>query len=432
MSSLTFPASWRQRAARLLDCHPGEGRRLSWAFAGFFLLLSGYYILRPVREEMGVQIGPENLQWAFTLTFAGMLLAVPLYGLAAARLRRRALLTTVYVLAALVLAAFQAWIADGASPSAALALFVWVSVFNLIVVSLFWTVMADTFDHAQARRLFGMIAAGGSSGALVGPAITALSVHAVGVHGLLLLSAGLIVAALLCILRVADGSAPARSIEPVGGNVFAGLAEVAASPFLAMIAALTVLQSVVGTFVYLEQARLVKAAALSAESRTQLFAVLDLAVNVLALGLQALLAGRLMQKIGVGRTLAVVPTVLLLPLAVLAAVPGLLVVLVSQVISRAGGHGLLRPAREALFTAVEREARYKAKNVIDTVVSRAGDALGSWLHSVVGLGTSGVALAAIPGALLLAWLGLRLGRSYRQRAHGSAGDETRPGRDDAG
>jgi AAA family ATP:ADP antiporter len=414
-------AAWAARWARVVDCRPGEGRLLFWAFSGFFLLLAGYYILRPVREEMGVQIGPDRLQWAFTVTLAGMLAIVPLYGWAAARLPRRALLATVFGITALVLGGFQAWIAGGASPAAALALFVWVSVFNLIVVSLFWTAMADSFSHVQARRLFGMIAAGGSTGALVGPTITAFSVHAVGVHGLLLVSAALLLLSLLCILQVADGHATPEAGRPLGGNVLAGLAEVAASPYLAMIALVIVLQSVVGTFVYFEQARLVKAAALAAETRTQLFALIDLAVNLLALGLQAMVAGRLMQKVGLGITLAAVPLLLVVPLGVLAAMPVLTAVLVIQVISRAGGHGLLRPAREALFTAVPREPRYKAKNVLDTVVSRAGDAFGGWLHAAAGLGTSGVALAAVPGALALAWLGLRLGQRYQQQV-----DETLP------
>lgn len=412
---MTVPAAWAVRAARLVDCRPGEGRALCWSFFGFFLLLAGYYVLRPVREEMGVQIGPDRLQWAFTLTLAGMLAIVPLYGWAAARLPRRALLATAFGITALVLAGFQAWIAGGASPAAALALFVWVSVFNLVIVSLFWTAMADSFAHAQARRLFGMIAAGGSSGALAGPMITAFSVRAVGVHGLLLVSAALMLLSLLCILRVVDGHGPADVGQALGGKVLAGLAEIAASPYLAMIALAIVLQSVLGTFVYFEQARLVRAAGLTAETRTQLFALIDLAVNLLALGLQALLAGRLMQRLGLGVTLAAVPLLLAVPLAFLAAIPLLATVLVIQVVSRAGGHGLMRPAREALFTAVERESRYKAKNVLDTVVSRAGDALGAWMHAVAGLGTTGVALAAIPGALVLAWLGMKLGRHYQRQ-----------------
>jgi AAA family ATP:ADP antiporter len=426
--------AWAASWARLVDCRPGEGRALFWSFSGFFLLLAGYYVLRPVREEMGVQIGPEKLQWAFTLTLAGMLMIVPLYGWAAARLPRRALLATVFGSTALLLAGFQIWIADGASPLAALALFVWISVFNLIIVSLFWTAMADRFDHAQARRLFGMIAAGGSSGALAGPTITALSVHAVGVHGLLLVSAALLLLSLGCLLRLLDGHARVEVTRPLGGKVLAGLAEVAGSPYLAMIALVVVLQSVVGTFVYFEQARLVKAAALTSEARTQLFALIDLIVNLLALGLQAVLAGRLMQKLGVGCTLAAVPLLLLVPLAVLAAIPLLSTLLVIQVISRAGGHGLMRPAREALFTAVPREPRYKAKNVIDTVVSRSGDALGGWVHAAAGIGTSGVALATIPGALALAWLGLRLGRRYRQLvletspAHPGAASDSPPRR----
>ncbi|EXI71091.1 MAG TPA: MFS transporter [Candidatus Accumulibacter phosphatis] len=413
--------SWRERCARLADCRPGEGRALFWSFSGFFLLLAGYYVLRPVREEMGVLIGPENLQWAFTLALAGMFATVPLYGWAAARLSRRHLLLAVFGCTALLLAAFQAWIAGGASLPAALALFVWISVFNLIVVSLFWTAMADSFGHAQARRLFGMIAAGGSTGALVGPTITALSVHAVGVHGLLLIAAALMMLSLLCILRVVGPTVRGDAGRPLGGSVFAGLSEVAGSPYLAMIALLVVLQSVVGTFVYFEQARLVKAAALAAESRTQLFAMLDLGVNVLALLLQAVVAGRLMQRLGVGITLAAVPLLLTVPLAALAAIPVLATVLCIQVISRAGGHGLMRPAREALFTAVEREPRYKAKNVIDTLLSRAGDAFAGWLHAIAGLATTGVALAAIPAVLILAWLGLQLGRSYLRQVAAQPG-----------
>lgn len=414
---------WR----RLVDCRAGEGRALFWSFAAFFLLLAGYYVLRPVREEMGVQIGPDKLQWAFTLTLVGMLVIVPLYGWAAARLPRRALLAAVFGITALLLTGFRAWIAGGASPAAALALFVWVSVFNLVVVSLFWTAMADSFTHAQARRLFGVIAAGGSSGALVGPAITALSVHAVGVHGLLLVSAALMMLSLLCILRVLDDHLQAELLQPLGGRVLAGLAEIASSPFLAMIALLIVLQSVLATFVYFEQARLVKEAALSTEARTQLFALIDLTVNLIALGLQAMVAGRLMQRLGVGITLAAVPVLLVVPLAALAAIPLLITVLLIQVISRAGGHGLLRPAREALFTAVGRESRYKAKNVLDTVVTRAGDAFGGWLHAAAGMGTSGVALAAIPASLALAWLGIKLGRRCQQQvaeAAPEAGAET--------
>jgi AAA family ATP:ADP antiporter len=415
-------AAWLGRWRQLVDCRPGEGRALFWSFSGFFLLLAGYYVLRPVREEMGVVIGPENLQWGFTLTLGGMLVLVPLYGWAAARLSRRRLLLTVFGCTTLVLAAFHAWIAGGVAWPAALALFVWISVFNLLVVSLFWTVMADSFGHAQARRLFGMIAAGGSTGALIGPTITALSVQVVGVHGLLLVAATLILASLLCVLRVADPGVRSDHGDPVGGSVFAGLGEVLGSPYLALIALLVVLQSVVGTFVYFEQARLVKAAALSAESRTQLFAMLDLGVNLLALALQALVAGRLMQRLGLGITLAAVPLLLTLPLAALAVLPALTTVLCIQVIARAGGHGLLRPAREALFTAVEREPRYKAKNVIDTLLSRAGDALGGWLYAIAGLATTGVALAAIPGVLTLAWLGLLLGSRYRRRVTAPAGE----------
>jgi AAA family ATP:ADP antiporter len=302
--------AWAASWARLVDCRPGEGRALFWSFAGFFLLLAGYYVLRPVREEMGVQIGPDKLQWAFTLTLAGMLAIVPLYGWAAARLPRRACWRRSSASRRWCWPAFRPGSPTAPRRLAALALFVWVSVFNLVVVSCSGPPWPTASTHAQARRLFGMIAAGGSSGALVGPTITALSVHAVGVHGLLLVSAALILLSLLCILRVVDDHTRAEAGRPLGGRFWPGWRRSPSSPYLAMIALAIVLQSVVGTFVYFEQARLVKAAALAPEARTQLFALIDLAVNLLALGLQALVAGRLMQKLGVGITLAAVPLLL--------------------------------------------------------------------------------------------------------------------------
>lgn len=395
-----------------------ERRAALWAFAYFFFLLCSYYVLRPVRDAMGIAAGVESLHWAFTGTFLAMLAAVPLYGAAVARLPRRRLLPAVYGFFILNLVLFAALLETRLAPAAvARSFFIWLSVFNLFVVSVFWSFMADLFSNAQARRLFGFIAAGGTAGALLGPSLTALLAGTVPVGGLLLIAAALLATAMVCmgaLLREAhDARVSGETAAGTGGGVWAGLGELLRSRYLLGIAAYVWLYTTVGTFLYFEQAHIVAGAVAGTAAQTRLFALMDLGVNLLALLGQLLLTHRLIAALGLPATLAAIPGALLLGFAALAAAPVLAVLVAVQVLRRAGNYALAKPAREVLFTVVSREERYKAKSVIDTLVYRGGDALSAWLFAgltSLGLGLGAMALLALPLTGLWLLSGLWIGR----------------------
>jgi AAA family ATP:ADP antiporter len=410
------PQGWRA-------LRPEEGPALAWSFAYFFCLLCGYYILRPLRDEMGIQGGVQALPWVFSATLLAMLAAVPLFGWASARLPRRRLLPAVYGFFLLNLLGFFAALRGGAAPEwTARAFFVWVSVYNLFVVSVFWSFMVDLWDRGQAKRLFALIAAGGSAGALAGPALTAALARPLGTVNLLLVSAAFLALATLCIFRLLDWSAARggtrpRAGEALGGGTWGGLREIAGSPYLLGIAGYMLLYTVLSTFLYFQQARLVADAGMTSEARTGLFASMDLAVNLLALAGQTLVTARLIRRAGVAVALAVVPALTAAGFGVLALVPVLAVAVVFQVLRRAADFAVARPARELLYTVVDREAKYKAKNFIDTVVYRSGDAAGGWAFAglgALGLALAGIAWVAVPVALL--WLGLSVALGRRQAA----------------
>ncbi len=414
---------------RVVDARGGEVVGVAWAFAYFFTLLCGYYILRPLREEMAIRGGVERLHWLFTATFLAMLGGVPLFSALMARVPRARAIPLVYRFFLLNLVAFWALLRLGIAPAAvARAFFVWVSVYNLFVVSVFWGFMADLFTSEQGRRLFGFVAAGGSAGALVGPALAASLVGLLGVSGLVLASALLLEASARCASRLArwarhGGTAPAlaaRGEAPVGGTAWSGIRVVFRSPFLLGIAGQTLLFAVTSTFLYFQQARIVASALHDTASRTRLFAAVDLAVNVGTLATQTLATGRLLTAAGVGAGLALVPLLSGAGFAVLAAAPSLWVLGAFQAVRRAAHYAVERPSREVLFTVVGREEKYKSKSFVDTVVYRGGDALSGWAYSVLsaaGLSLAGSALAALPLAAasvaLAVWLGRRHHRMER-------------------
>jgi AAA family ATP:ADP antiporter len=409
---------------RVFMIEPVERPAAAWSFACFFLLLSGYYVLRPVRDAMGIESGVHNLPWLFSGTFVAMLAAVPLFGWAAARWRRGTLLPAVYGFFAVHLVLFYAALRSGFAPTAvAGAFFIWVSVYNLFVVSLFWSFMVDVFDDRQAKRLFGFVAAGGSAGALAGPALAALLVTVVGTATLLLLSAAFLIATLVCFARIdhwtrhAGAAQRPRTPPPaVGGAAWAGIKTVAASPYLLGICLYIVLTSLLATLVYFEQARIVGASLPSSEQRTALFATLDLAVNILALLLQVFATAPLLRRFGVAIALVLLPAVTLLGFGFYGVFPALLAMAAFQVVRRATEYAIARPAREMLFVTVAREQKYKSKNFIDTVVYRGGDAFSGWVTAAFGsAGFVGakLALVAIPAAaiwMLASWL---LGRTQQ-------------------
>jgi AAA family ATP:ADP antiporter len=408
---------WLARALRRVAGAGAEERRmLWWSFWYFFCLLSGYYVLRPLRDEMGIAGGVQNLQWVFTGTFLAMLAAVPLFGALAARFPRRRFLPWVYYFfIANILIFFALFQIGAAREIIARAFFIWTSVFNLFVVSVFWSFMADLYSNAQARRLFGLIAAGGSAGAIAGPAATALLAAPLGPVNLLLLSSALLGGAVMCIHRLIalarSGTAPAQSDaerrppeteRPMGGGVFSGIALVFRSSYLLGICLFIWLYTTLSTFIYFEQAYIVRAAFDEPAQRTALFASIDLAVNVITLLLQTLVAGQMMRRAGVTATLALIPILVAAGFVGLGLAPLLPVLIAFQVLRRAGDYGITRPAREVLFTVVGRETKYKAKNFIDTVVYRAGDAVSGWAFAglkALGVGLTGIAFIAVPVAL---------------------------------
>lgn len=406
-----------------LDPSTGEERRrTAMAAAAFFLLMAGYYVLRPVREEMGIQGGVKDLQWLYTGTFVGILVAVPLLSWVVARLRRRAAVPVIYLLFVLQLLVFWALLPTvGPTGKVVVArvVYVWVSVFNMFVVSLFWALMADLFSVAGSKRRFGLVSAGGSAGAIAGPLLTASLAERLGPGPLLLVAACLLTAATFAIAYVgrgtgrADAAARPAAAEVLGGSLWEGFWLVLRSPQLRGISGYIVLYSAVSTFLYFEQATIVQAAIADGGARTRLFASIDLATNVLALGLQALATAGLVRRFGVTFMLVAVPGLGVLCFGALAVAPILGVLVVVQVVKRAAGFAVARPAREILFTGVSPAERYKGKLVVDTVVYRGGDMLSAWAFAGLGglgLGLSAIAALGIPVSIAWGAVARRLGQ----------------------
>ncbi len=412
--------------ARLVDARPGEVRALLWSFAYFFFVLASYYVLRPLRDEMGIQGGVRNLPWLFTATLAAMLMVVPLFGALVARIPRRRIVPIAYRFFTVNLVIFFAlfhglehtqWVAR--------VFFVWLSVFNLFAVSVLWSLMADLFSSEQGKRLFGFVAAGGSAGALAGPAITASLAHAVGPVNLLIVSALLLEAALYCVRRLlraqpaTEGAPTPPADDVIGGGIVAGVTHTLRSPYLLGIVVYMVLYTSTSTFLYFLQADIVAKAFASAAERTRLFALIDLTVGVATLAIQVTVTGRFVRRFGIGWALACAPAVTVAGLALLAAWPAVGLLVAVQGGRRAVHFAVSRPAREALYTVVGREPKYKAKNFIDTAVYRGGDALSGWAFAGLaglGLGLSGIALLGVPLAALWGWLGLALGARQKRLA----------------
>jgi AAA family ATP:ADP antiporter len=413
--------------AALVPVRTGEWRAVGLAFAWFYCLLAGYYVLRPVRDAMGIAGGVDRLPWLFTATFIAMLALTPVFGWLTSRLPRRRFLPAVYAFFGLNLLGFYGLIATNVAPQlTAEAFFVWVSVFNLFVVSVFWSFMVDLFTEPQGARLFGLIAAGGSAGALTGPLLTALFVNTLGTANLLLVSAGFLGLALVCLYGLLPEAparvrpAPATGNEgPIGGSMWAGLTAIARSPYLLGVCAYLFLHSALFTMLYFETATLALDAYPGREGRIAFFARIDLAVNALTALLQLGLTARLLRWLGVAGTLATLPALTVAGFIVLALFPLFAVVVVFQVLRRAGEYALAKPARELLFSVLDREDKYKAKNVIDTVVFRGADTASGWLYQALkplALSLSTLSWLAAPLAAGWALLALALGRRQRQLA----------------
>jgi AAA family ATP:ADP antiporter len=415
------------RLQRFVNVRPEELGALLWSFIYFFCLLSSYYILRPLRDEMGVAAGVANLQWLFTATFFVMLAAVPVFGWFVARFPRRRFVPWVYRFFIIcILAFFLALQVDEWRVWAARSFFVWVSVFNLFVVTVFWGFLADLFSFEQGKRLFGFVAAGGTAGALVGPSLTAVLAVPLGPVNLLLISALLLECATQCVyglLRTQQARNAAARVpqgdEAIGGGVLAGLTEVLKSPFLLLICVHVILLALTNTFLYFQQASIVAGAFDSPAERTRFFALIDLSVGLLTLIVQLTVTGRVLMRWGAGPALALLALVTMFGFAALALAPVLAAIVAFQAIKRATEFAVSNPARETLFTVVTREQKYKAKSFIDTAVFRGGDAASGWVYTglrSLGMELSAIAWTAVPIAAIWAAILLHLGRMQTRLA----------------
>ncbi len=408
---------------RIIDVRPDEVRALGWSWLYIFSVLFSYYILRPIRDEMGVAGGVENLQWLFTGTLLGMLAVNPPFAALVAKLPRVKFIACTYRFFAVNLLIFIVLL-QGASAEQNIwigrVFFIWESVFNLYVVSVFWAMIVDVFDAEQGKRLFGFIAAGATLGGIVGSSVTATFAKQVPSAYLLLGSVLLLEAAVFCVRRLSRLSealqrtpGAAREEKPIGGSIFSGVEHALKSPYLLNVGLFLLLFAVTSTFLYFQQAEIAREYFADRGARTAFYARVDLLVNILTLGAQVFLTSRALKRIGVALTLALLPTLSIVGFGALAWAPAIAVLVSFQVIRRAGNFAFARPTRELLFTVVPREDKYKAKSFIDTVVYRLGDQVGAWSYAglgALGLAMTGISLVAVP--ISIAWLlnSLWLGR----------------------
>lgn len=427
---MTTPGPVSRTLSRLFDVSTDEAPAVLAGLLMFFLLFTGYFMLRPVRETMGIAGGVDNLQWLFTGTFVATLAAIPLFGWIAARAPRRRILPWTYGFFALNLLGFAA--AIGAQPDnawIARGFYIWLSVFSLLSVSVAWSVLADLFSVVQAKRLFGLIAAGLSAGGLAGPLLGVMLVGPLGIPGLMVLATVTLLGSAMAAISLqrwrdrhplAEDEPKARQ-QPLGGNPFKGISTVLASRYLLGIAAFVVLLASVTTFLYFEQARLVELNFPDRADQTRVFGTLDFIVQSLALLTQVFLTGRIVQRLGIVVLLTAVPVVMAFGFLWLALAPTFAVFAIVMVTRRAGEYALARPGREMLFTVVGPEAKYKAKNVVDTAVYRGADAVSGWVKTGIDAIAGSPAIVAVAGAglaLVWAYTGWSLARQQKILAAG--------------
>jgi ATP:ADP antiporter, AAA family len=432
MASAAALGGWLQRTV------PGTARERAtalWSFAYFFTLLAGYYVLRPLRDQMGIAGGTKNLPWLFTATFVSLLVAQPIYGALVARLPPVRFIPIVYHFFVANLVLFWLLLFLGIEKViVARVFFVWVSVFNLFAVAVFWSFMADLFTSEQGKRLFGFIGAGGTAGALLGPIITIWLSGPLGPVNLLIAAAILLELAVLCVHRIERVAEPAAEVDTrrqrIGGGAFAGLSELIRSPYLLGVAGWVSLLSFGATIAYFAQANIVSATMMhDAAAQTRLFAGIDLAVGLLSLATQVFVTAAFLKRFGTGISAAALPAIYVAGFGALAIAPSLAVVVTLQVAQRWMNFAIANPARQVFFTVVGREEKYKAKNLIDVVIYRGSDALYGWVYDslqVLGLKLGAIALCALPVAAGWLVLSTALGRT-QERLTTKTDDEGAPG-----
>src|SRR5580700_9406906 len=410
--------------SRIIDVRPSEVPALAWSWLYIFSLLSSYYIMRPIRDQMGVAGGVNNLQWLFTGTLVGMLLLnLPFSWLVKTLPRERFIpISYLFFTANILLFALALHLAN---PEQTIwvgrIFFIWTSIFNLFVVSIFWQMIVDIFTSQQGKRLFGFIAAAATLGAMSGSVFTISTVEHMAPAYLMVGAALMLEVAVYCVRRLSrlstalslrlEGDQPEQAI---GGTLLGGIRDALSSGYLLNVSLFLLLYAVTSTFLYFQQAAVVSHSFESRAAQTAFFATIDLGVNALTLSVQLFLTGRILKRFGVGPTLSLLPLFSVIGFGAVALVPTLASVVGFQLIRRAGNFAIARPTREVLFTVLPREDRYKAKSFIDTAVYRLGDQLGAWsfaLLTTLGLGLTQVSVvaAAVSGCWLANswWLGRR-------------------------
>ena len=416
--------------AKIVDVKPEELRALWLGFAFFFVVLAGYYVIRPIRDNIGAQ-QYENLWWMFTVVLVTMIFANALFSAIVSRMSRRRFIPIAYrffILNLIIFFVLMQYMPPGKQPWVDGCFFVWVSVFNLFATAVFWGFMTDLFTNEQGKRLFGFIAVGGSLGGILGPIITASLIHYVSTGVLLLICAAMLEIAAQSVrffpaeFRGQHSKSTDDAAEkPIGGKFWDGLTNICKSPYLFGLFLFIFLYTSTSTWTYFQQAELTKTGFVDKAARTAFFAKLDLSVNTLTLVLQIFVTGRLMKFLGVTVTLLFMPVLSLFGFAAMGFAPVLSVLAVFQIARRASTFAFMRPAREVLFTVLRREDKYKAKSFIDTFGYRCGDQVGAWSYTgmhALGLGFSTISYIAIPVVAGWCALGVWLGRKQRVLAEG--------------
>jgi len=399
------------------------------AFGLVLVLMTSYSILKPLRDALGADWGNVGLSITWTINFGLSLFAVALYGVALTFIRFRTMVPAVYVFFALTFLALYLFRTTLPDPTMVnKGFYVWVSVFSLFNLSVFWSFMTDVFNKEQARRVFGVIAAGTTVGAIIGPVITASLVDRLGANGLLLMSAGLLTVPVLVIpvlrrlkltqLHNEESLAEPGLQQALGTNPFSGFSVLFSDRYLLWLCAFILFYVTINTFVYFEIQDLTREYSL--EFRAKVWSLIEITTNVLTLITAALITSRIVSKLGMQTALAMVPGLVALGIIALVASPVLLILAIFQIGRRVGNYAITRPSREMLFTVLDRETRFKAKPVIDVVVYRGGDVLTAWVFTLLAdkLGFGLVGIAAVIGGVAIAWIlvAIRLGRIYSERA----------------
>ncbi len=413
--------------ARWTGVQANEGAALAVSFLQFFCILAAYYVIRPVRDQFSAAVGSGKLLIYWTATLVVMLLLTPVFGAMVARWRREQFIPAIYGFFVLCLLGFMP-LFSGRTPLDprvfGTVFYVWVSVFNLFVVSVFWSFMADLFDSGQAKRLFPVIALGGTVGAIAGPLATGLLVEQIGIEPLLAVSATLLAIAIGCTFwlsawaRKSGSTEAASQSEAIGGSWLAGAKQIIATPFLRKMAVLMLLGDAVGTVAYALVADYVQQATPDRDARTAVYAHLDLVTNTLQVLLQLLVTRWLLQRKGTGATLVFASAIngVVLVAAALVGGPAILAVLV---LTRSMAYGVVKPAQDALYTYASREHRYKGKNFIETTVWRFGDVSVAVLmkaFTALGIGMAGLSLMSAGAAGLAGLFGWRAAKMVEPSA----------------